>query len=289
MNDELLVSVCMITYNHEDYIKEAISSVLMQKTSFNFELIVSNDCSTDTTDKVINGIIKEYVDNNKIVYSNQPENLGISKNFRFTLDKAKGKYIAILEGDDFWIDAHKLQKQVDFLEAHPEYNLISSEVKEYNQSTKKFIQKTALETSYTINYKNLLEKSHTHTCTLLIRNTITKELPKLFFKEIGCDRQLCLLTLGENGKGFISNDVVAAYRLHSDSISRINGNTGTLKNLNYLFAHIRIAQDWNNYFGNNDNDIVRRVKLKKSKQMLKLILKRKQFQYIPILFKGVFY
>lgn len=289
LNKNPKVSVCMITYNHENYIEEAILSVLSQTTTFDIELIIGNDCSTDETHSVIEKIINTHPEGVLIKYFNHQKNLGIAQNFHFVLKQAKGDYIAILEGDDYWLDTKKLQKQVDFLDQNEDYNLISNEVKEFEQHTNQFIQKPTLKNSYTVTYSDILEKSHTHTCTLLIRNRLPEVMPQLFFKEIGSDRSLCLLILGLQGKGLISNDITAVYRLHSKSITRIDGNTGTLKNLNNLLAHIRIAKDWNNYFGNNNNDVVKKVKEKRVKQMLILILKRKHFKYLYMVIKGIFY
>jgi glycosyltransferase involved in cell wall biosynthesis len=115
------VSVVMITFNHENYIREAIEGVLMQETDFEMELIISNDCSTDATNIVIEDFLLNHPNAFKVKYFNQEKNLGMMPNFIFTLNQSKGNYIAICEGDDYWTDTYKLQKQVDFLEANPEY------------------------------------------------------------------------------------------------------------------------------------------------------------------------
>jgi glycosyltransferase involved in cell wall biosynthesis len=125
MNKSTLVSVVMITYNHGKYIKQAIEGILMQKTNFNVELIIANDCSTDNTHKEINDIIKKYNGLINIRYYNHTQNKGMMENFIWTLNKAKGNYIALCEGDDYWTDPYKLQKQVDFLEENEDYSLCS--------------------------------------------------------------------------------------------------------------------------------------------------------------------
>lgn len=109
-----IVSVCTITYNHEQYISEAIDSFLMQETDFPFEIVIGEDCSTDGTRK----IIEEYKENypNVIKAIKHTENKGVIKNFYSTIKECKGKYIALCEGDDYWIDEKKLQKQYDVLE-----------------------------------------------------------------------------------------------------------------------------------------------------------------------------
>lgn len=117
-----LVSVCMITYNHESYIHEAIKGVLIQKTNFPFELIIGEDCSTDNTRKIIREYETQYPE---IIIAQYPEtNRGMAKNFTTVIESARGKYIALCEGDDYWTDPLKLQKQVDFLEGNEEYGLV---------------------------------------------------------------------------------------------------------------------------------------------------------------------
>ena len=113
---DIKVSVCMATYNHQKYIKQAIEGILMQKTDFEFELLISNDFSTDSTSQIINEIIINNPNGFRIVFYEQEYNLGMHLNGDFLLKKAQGKYIAICEGDDFWTNPNKLQIQFDYLE-----------------------------------------------------------------------------------------------------------------------------------------------------------------------------
>lgn len=117
--DKIVVSVIMTTYNHEAYIKQAITSVLDQETDFAFEIIIGNDASTDLTSQIISAISAEYPGVIKLI--DRPRNIGASANLYDMIMQAQGKYISILDGDDFWVNRHKLQKQVDFLEDHREY------------------------------------------------------------------------------------------------------------------------------------------------------------------------
>ena len=116
-----VVSVCMITYGHEKFIKEAIEGVLIQECDFEVELIVANDCSPDNTNKVVQNILKTHSKASWIKYINHKQNLGMMANFIFALNQCKGKYIAICDGDDYWIDPFKLQKQINFLENNNQY------------------------------------------------------------------------------------------------------------------------------------------------------------------------
>ena len=116
-----LVSIWMITYNHENYIREAIDSILMQETDFEYEIVIGEDCSTDNT----RAILLEYKEKHphKFKLLLHENNLGLIENMLTTFRACSGKYIATLEGDDFWTDPLKLQKQVDFLEENEDYSM----------------------------------------------------------------------------------------------------------------------------------------------------------------------
>lgn len=118
---EPMVSVVMITYGHEKYIEEAINGVFVQQTNFPVELIIANDCSPDNTDEVVNSLLSKVPLNVYVRYIRHENNLGMMANFIWALKQTKGKYIALCEGDDYWTDPLKLQKQVDFLEENQEY------------------------------------------------------------------------------------------------------------------------------------------------------------------------
>ena len=118
-HDPPLLSVCIITYNHAQYIQQAIESVLMQQVTFSWELIIADDFSTDGTREIIEGYHYRNPDFIKLIL--QEKNVGAEKNWFDLLASPKSKYIAYFEGDDYWTDPLKLQRQVDFLEAHLEY------------------------------------------------------------------------------------------------------------------------------------------------------------------------
>lgn len=130
--EEPLVSICCITYNHERYIKDALDGFVMQKTSFQFEIVISDDCSKDNA----RGIIEEYKGKYPELFRDISPiaNLGSFANFRYVQEQARGKYIAFCEGDDYWTDPYKLQKQVDFMEAHPECGICYTDYNHLEQS-----------------------------------------------------------------------------------------------------------------------------------------------------------
>jgi glycosyltransferase involved in cell wall biosynthesis len=121
---EPLVSVMMITYNHAPYIRRAIEGALQQKTSFPFEVIIGEDCSTDGTREVVFEYQLKYPDKIRVITST--ENVGAKQNASRVGKACRGKFIAFCEGDDYWHHPFKLQKQVDYMERHPECGLVYS-------------------------------------------------------------------------------------------------------------------------------------------------------------------
>jgi glycosyltransferase involved in cell wall biosynthesis len=115
------VSVLMIAYNVEKYIEEALRSVLMQEVDFRYEIVIGEDCSTDNTRDILQEFARRHEDRIRLIL--RERNLGMNRNFFSTYAECEGKFIALLDGDDYWTSPQKLQKQVDFLERHPEYSV----------------------------------------------------------------------------------------------------------------------------------------------------------------------
>lgn len=116
MENEILVSVFMITYNHEQFIRQALDGILMQQCNFKYEIVVGEDCSTDNTRSILLEYKSKYPDQLNLLLHNK--NIGAMNNQIATMEACKGKYIAICEGDDYWTDPLKLQKQVEALETN---------------------------------------------------------------------------------------------------------------------------------------------------------------------------
>lgn len=117
----IMVSINCITYNHEKYIADAIESFLMQKTDFDFEILIGEDCSLDGTRKIVEDYVVKYPNKIRMITSNM--NVGARKNARKLHENSKGKYVAICEGDDYWTNPLKLQKQVNYFEDNPNCTL----------------------------------------------------------------------------------------------------------------------------------------------------------------------
>ncbi len=107
------VSVLMITYNHEQYIEQAVRSVMMQETDFDYELVIGEDCSTDRTREIVLRLKEEFPDKIRLLLPEK--NLGMIPNFVATYEACRGEYIALCEGDDYWTHPKKLQIQVDYM------------------------------------------------------------------------------------------------------------------------------------------------------------------------------
>lgn len=228
----MLVSVYMVTFNHEKYIEQAIESVLMQKVDFKYEIIIGEDCSSDKTREAIDKYKNMYPDIIKPIY--RDENIGAMKNSLEVFDACSGKYIAMLEGDDYWTDEDKLQIQVDFLENNSEYSCCVHNAKTYNCKTEQFEE--TIPKAYFTNFKDFDDgmakyieaDTFFHVNTYLFRNFFIKEniRAKELFKvsNLVGDLQLALINLHLGKFKFIDRDM-SVYRINSgrDCISGRDG------------------------------------------------------------------
>ncbi len=213
--DAPLLSVCLITYNHEKYIREAIDGVLMQKVNFTWEFIIADDFSTDGTREIVLEYKEKYPDFIKLIL--QEKNVGASQNFIDLITAPKSKYIAYFEGDDYWTDPLKLQKQIDFLEANPEYAICFHPVNIIYVNTKKANHFRPNNQQTTTTIKDLLKKNFIHTSSAMLRNRIFDNFPDWFNKVKIGDWPLFLLVSKYGNIGFIP-DVMSVYRKHSGGV-----------------------------------------------------------------------
>ena len=213
------VSVITATYNQEEYIAHAIESVLMQKVDFEYELIVGDDCSSDRTAEIVSDFASKHP--NTIVPVIRKKNLGMTGNVMDLIFKAKGEYIAFIEGDDYWLDESKLQKQVDYLDTHPEYIavfgrcIIVDEKEIRHPEVERWSGFLAEGRDYTI--KDFQEYTLPgQTATSMYRKVSYEELGKRIEqvkipKDQMIDRMLVLLMLSL-GKMYVMDEELAAYR-----------------------------------------------------------------------------
>jgi len=210
--EEIVVSVCMITYNHESFIRQAIDSVLFQNASIGFELVIGEDCSTDGT----RGICEEYANTHKqIRLLPSLKNLGLMPNFIRTLQACHGKYTAICEGDDYWTDPLKLQKQVDFLETNSSYAGCAhqSMVLVDNTESRLFRQNVPQEITVT----DLIGLRLFHTASVVFRSSVL-ELINNAPPVLSGDR-LVNFCIAFSGKFRFIDECMCVYRLHDAGMS----------------------------------------------------------------------
>ncbi|WP_157740840.1 glycosyltransferase family 2 protein [Mucilaginibacter xinganensis] len=218
---DLIVSICCITYNHEQFIAQAVDSFMMQKTDFKFEIVIGNDCSTDGTCGVLTMLQEKYP--GFITVLPAEKNVGCHLNMVNTLKACKGKYIALCEGDDFWTDPFKLQKQVDFLNNNPEYIICChyTRVIDMNDNTL-YVHPSPKPLVYS--YYDLLcgKQEETKTATVLYHNL--PEVYELYNKPwyFNCyagDKMLKLFaTFATGRKIYVIPEVMSCYRNHTGGI-----------------------------------------------------------------------
>lgn len=190
-----LVSIVCITYNHEPFISQCIEGFLMQKTNFKFEILINDDASTDKTQDIIKEYESKYPDIIKPIYQTENQySKGVHPWFDILFPIAKGKYIALCDGDDYWTDPLKLQKQVDFLESNDKYSvcchlyseLYDIELKE-RYSPYKYINKTVIEEYHStpfvkFNRDDNLNTWLTQPLTAVFRRDIVFDIPCSYFQ-----------------------------------------------------------------------------------------------------------
>lgn len=222
MNTKVIVSVSVVTYNHIDYIKQCLDGILMQQTTFPFEVILGEDESTDGTREICKEYANKHPDKIKLFLRSRKDVIYINGNatgrynFIENLKAAKGKYIALCEGDDYWTDPLKLQKQVDFLEINNEYGGIAtnSEVVYNDSESKSHLFSIRKEKSFNLN--DLLESRPFHTATFLFkRKDFKKDFP---VNVLSADRTLFML-VACFGKIKYLQDITAVYRKNATGIS----------------------------------------------------------------------
>lgn len=233
MSKKIRVSVCMITYGHEEFIEEAINGVLMQEANFDIELIICNDASPDNTDVIIKKIIENHPRGNWIKYTKHERNLGMMPNSIFALKACTGEFIAPCEGDDYWIDPLKLQKQVDFFEKNTDFVIHSGnaiQITNDEASNGKLLLNNETDNIFVL--KDFLSRNNIITCTVMFRN-INIKFPKDFVRVTFGDWMLyVILTKSSGQKVYMSTECFSAYRIHSGGVM------SNLNKYNYYNTHI---------------------------------------------------
>lgn len=205
------VSACIITYNHEKYIKDCLEGALEQIVNFTYEIVISEDCSTDRTREIVKEYKEKYPDKIKLFLNEK--NLGLIGNWMQALRLCQGEYVAICEGDDYWTNSYKLQKQIDFLDSNTGFALSSHNaniikngkiIRQYCHANKPEI----MDLEHLLFYG-----SGAPTCSLVIRNKTIKNLPDWFSQMFSCDWTVQVIA-AKQGKMKYFKDIMGTYRKH---------------------------------------------------------------------------
>jgi glycosyltransferase involved in cell wall biosynthesis len=213
------VSIFMVTYNHKNYIRKAIESVLAQKTNFPFVLVIGDDASTDGTSQIVREFEEKFPAKIKALISK--DNLGPMLNSKKVLEHCDGKYIAMLEGDDYWTDISKLQKQYDFLEENKKFSLCFHDINIIDRNDEIISSNSANIHRYynkrDISKEELLFGPFVlNTCTMFFMNI---KVPEWYVDFLTGDKVFQRL-LSFHGNGYFLDENMANYRKHSSSLTK---------------------------------------------------------------------
>jgi glycosyltransferase involved in cell wall biosynthesis len=232
MKDKPLVAIHCLVYNHEPYLRDCLDGFVMQQTNFPFVVIVHDDASTDGSAAIIREYEEKYPDIIKPIYEkeNQWRKGTLTKVMNVAIEATGAKYVAMCEGDDYWTDPLKLQKQVDFLENHSEYDMVcarfnhlvheTGEIEEFDLYDK-IISSNA--EGIEIKQEHFVSFAQPHTCTSMYRKGTLQDHPVIPKLKYRFDIPLCYCFL-YNHRCWLMNEKVAIYRKHAGSIT-VSGET----------------------------------------------------------------
>lgn len=223
-----LVSVCMITYNHQLFIKEAINSILHQKTNFSIEVLIGDDASTDSTSSILDQYQKEHPDKIRILrstknlfsYLSNPRLVQI-RNFR----AARGKYIALVDGDDYWTDVSKLQRQIDALEKNDQLSGACHDTDALDSESGELSPWRVSQDKYFTLENTIAIQSPFHTSSFVARRECFEDLPEMCLWVKSFDMMLFILAAA---KGEIERipATMSVYRKHGEGITNTSSHDG---------------------------------------------------------------
>jgi glycosyltransferase involved in cell wall biosynthesis len=230
-----LVSVITLTYNHAPYIRQSIEGILMQKTTFAFELVIGEDCSTDGTREIVLEYFHKYPEIIKVVTS--ATNVGAIENLKRTNLACQGEYIAVCEGDDYWTDQSKLQKQIDFLENHPDFSMCchaSKIVIEDDVRQPEIMRLADTDKTFTIDdFLAPLSKNFIRTDTVVFKRAILRDFNERNQRIVLFDYPLFLI-LAYHGNIRYLDQVMSVYRKHGGGIWTSNSGKAVFLEKYYL-------------------------------------------------------
>jgi glycosyltransferase involved in cell wall biosynthesis len=248
-----LLSVCIITYNHARYIEEAIDSILAQKVDFPWQLIIADDCSTDSTREILQAYKKKYPDLIHLIL--QKQNVGPERNWLDLIAYPKTKYLLYAEGDDYLIDPTKLQRQVDFLETHKDFSMCFHPVQVLYEDKPKihelFPDPKQFANKRTFGVDDLLAHNFIQTNSVMYRWQFSrKNVKDVFPKNIIPGDWFLHLLHAEAGKIGFMNRVMAVYRRHPGGIWWESSHNVDVIWKKYGLPHLRFFVELLKRYGN---------------------------------------
>ena len=204
-------SVMMITFNHEPFIAQAIDSVLMQEVDFDYELVIGEDCSTDATRSIVTDYQARHPDKIRLLLPDR--NLGMMRNFERTYGACRGQYLAILDGDDYWTSAGKLERQVKFLDGNTDFSLCFGRVNVEREGGANHGEWPPANTKDVSDLADLVEENFIPTCSVMYRRGLVPSFPEWMFSLDMGDWPLHILH-AQHGKIGYLRETMAVYREH---------------------------------------------------------------------------
>ena len=248
------LSVCIITFNHERFIAQALESVLMQETDFEFEIVVGDDHSTDHTPEILESFRQRNPDKIRLIL--RESNISAGRNLEDTYHRCRGEYIALLDGDDYWTCPHKLQKQVDFLDRHPDFAMSGHRVEfVYDDEDREVFEELYPNREKLSRiYKEvgtlrdaIEDKMLLPTRSRVSRKAALQEFPDWYFDVLTGDTAQQVLIAQHGLLGFMK-DVMAAHRIHAGGIysqtAREERILDRIRSLRYYGKHLGRSYRW---------------------------------------------
>lgn len=255
----------MLAYNHEQFIAQALDSALMQQVNFEYEIVIGEDCSTDSTRDILIRYQQEYPDKIRLLL--REKNLGMHDNFIQTFKACRGDYISLLEGDDYWTSPSKLQKQVDFLDAHVDYTIcFHNALILFHDGNTNFYHHENWKTFFTL--EDILSFNIMPTASIMFRQGFIHEFPDWIYNVDLVDWILQVILAQHGNIGYL-DEVLSVYRNHPQgnwsSKSSLEGTLELTKLFQYFSKHLDL-----------DSKHQRRVKVKLSEYYSQLALAYEQ-------------
>jgi|RhiMethySRZTD1v2_1073278.scaffolds.fasta_scaffold52364_2 glycosyltransferase involved in cell wall biosynthesis len=277
------ISVVITTYNQENLIRQTVDSVLMQVTDFDYEIVIGEDASSDRTREIVVELARQYPDKIRVLLrdpevANRERHLFGKMNYLQALQSCRGEYIAILDGDDYFTSPHKLQKQVDFLNARPDcimcFHNVTAVYEDGSQESKNLCPDDQKDIT---DIEQLLWGNFIPSCSLMYRREPAVQIPNWFFTAKVGDWPLNIFR-AQHGKIGYLNEVMSAYRVHSAGV------WSARKRSHQLLTTIKLLDNIDRELDFEYRDTVRRAKTRCFFELAEIYLHlgHSRFALIPV-------